>query len=67
MPVTGCSFGPIRAGGVTCDHDPVTGRGEIRKRTKAASPKFRRIAAYLRARQGGMRVQLVTGGRVAPD
>ena len=35
------SFGSIRVGGVTYDHDLILDRGKIRKRKKAASRKFR--------------------------
>ena len=41
MRFTGFSFGSIRVDGVTYDHDLVIDRGEIRKRKKAASRKFR--------------------------
>jgi hypothetical protein len=44
MRFTGYSFGSIRVDGVTYDRDLVIDRGKIRKRTKAASRKFR--AAY---------------------
>jgi hypothetical protein len=41
MRFTGYSFGSIRVSGVTCDHDLIIDRGKIRKRTKAASRRFR--------------------------
>ena len=41
MRFTGYSFGSVRVGGVTYDHDLITDRGEIRQRKKAASKKFR--------------------------
>jgi hypothetical protein len=41
MRFTGYSFGSLQADGVTYDHDLVIDRGKIRKRTKAASRKFR--------------------------
>jgi len=41
MRFTGHAFGSIRAGGVTYDQDLIIDRGKIRKRTKAASRKFR--------------------------
>jgi hypothetical protein len=41
MRFTGYSFGSLRVNGITYDHDLVIDRGEIRKRKKAASRKFR--------------------------
>jgi hypothetical protein len=41
MRVEDFSFGRIRIDGVTYDHDVVVDRGEIRKRKKKASKKFR--------------------------
>src|SRR5205823_12665218 len=41
MRFTGYSFGSIRVDGVTYDHDLIIDRGQIRKRKKAASRKFR--------------------------
>ena len=41
MRFTGYSFGSVQVDGVTCDHDLIIDRGKIRKRTKAASRKFR--------------------------
>ena len=41
MRFTGYSFGSIRVGGVTYEHDLILDRGKVRKRTKAASRKFR--------------------------
>ncbi len=41
MRFTGYSFGSIRVDGVTYDHDLIIDRGNIRKRKKAASRKFR--------------------------
>jgi hypothetical protein len=38
---TGYSFGSVRAGGVTYDHDLIIDRGKVRKRKKAPSRKFR--------------------------
>ena len=35
------SFGSVRVDGVTYDHDLIIDRGQIRKRKKAASRKFR--------------------------
>lgn len=35
------AFGSIRIGGVTYDHDVVIDRGQVRKRKKKASKKFR--------------------------
>ena len=35
------SFGSIRIDGVTYEHDVVIDRGEVRKRRKRASKKFR--------------------------
>jgi hypothetical protein len=35
------SFGSVRVDGVTYDHDLIIDRGKIRKRTKAASKRFR--------------------------
>jgi len=37
----GFSFGSIRIDGVSYDHDVVIDRGEVRKRKKKASKKFR--------------------------
>jgi len=37
----GYSFGSVRAGGVTYDHDLIIDRGKVRKRKKAPSRKFR--------------------------
>ena len=36
-----CSFGSIRIDGITYEHDVVIDRGEVRKRKKKASKKFR--------------------------
>jgi hypothetical protein len=36
-----CSFGSIRIDGVTYDHDVVIDRGEVRKRKKKPSKRFR--------------------------
>ena len=36
-----CSFGSIRINGVTYEHDVVIDRGEVRKRKKKPSKKFR--------------------------
>ncbi len=41
MRFTGDSFGSIQVDGVTYDHDLIIDRGNIRKRKKAASRKFR--------------------------
>ena len=41
MRFTGYSFGSIRVGGVTYEHDLILDRGKVRKRKKAASRKFR--------------------------
>ena len=41
MQFTGYSFGSVRAGGVTYDHDLIIDRGKVRKRKKAPSRKFR--------------------------
>ena len=41
MRFTGYSFGSVQVDGVTYDHDLIIDRGKIRKRTKAASRKFR--------------------------
>jgi len=41
MRFTEYSFGSVRVDGVTYDHDLVIDRGQIRKRKKAASKKFR--------------------------
>ena len=41
MRFTGYSFGSIRVGGVTYDHDLIIDHGKIRNRKKAASRKFR--------------------------
>ncbi len=41
MRFEGFSFGSIRIDGVSYDHDVVIDRGEIRKRKKKASKKFR--------------------------
>jgi hypothetical protein len=38
---TAYSFGSVRVDSVIYDHDPIIDRGEIRKRKKAASRKFR--------------------------
>ena len=38
---SGYSFGSVRAGGVTYDHDLIIDRGKIRQRKKGASRKFR--------------------------
>jgi hypothetical protein len=43
---SGYSFGSVRADGVTYDHDLVTGRGKIRKRSKGASRQFRRAYGH---------------------
>src|ERR1700730_9148699 len=36
-----CSFGSIRIDGTTYEHDVVVDRGQVRKRKKKASKKFR--------------------------
>lgn len=41
MRFTEFSFGSVRVDGVTYDHDLIIDRGEIRKRKKGASRKFR--------------------------
>jgi hypothetical protein len=41
MQFTGYSFGSVRVDGVSYDHDLIIDRGEVRKRKKAASRKFR--------------------------
>jgi hypothetical protein len=41
MRFEGFSFGSIRIDGVSYDHDIVIDRGEVRKRNKKASKKFR--------------------------
>lgn len=41
MQFQGFSFGAIRIDGVTYEHDVVIDRGEVRKRKKKASKKFR--------------------------
>jgi len=41
MRFTEYSFGSVRVDGVTYDHDLIIDRGQIRKRRKAASKKFR--------------------------
>ena len=41
MRFEGFSFGSIRIDGVSYDHDVVIDRGEVRKRKKKASKKFR--------------------------
>ena len=41
MRFTGYSFGSIQVDGVTYEHDLILDRGKVRKRTKAASRKFR--------------------------
>jgi hypothetical protein len=41
MQFQGFSFGSIRIDGVTYDHDVVIDRGEVRKRKKKPSKKFR--------------------------
>ena len=41
MRFTEYSFGSVRIDGVTYDHDLIIDRGQIRKRKKAASKKFR--------------------------
>ena len=38
------SFGSIRIDGVSYDHDVVIDRGEVRKRKKKASKKFRKLS-----------------------
>ena len=38
---SGYSFGSVRAGGVTYNHDLIIDRGKIRQRNKGASRKFR--------------------------
>ena len=38
---SGYSFGSVRTGGVTDDHDLITGRGTIRQRHKGPSRPFR--------------------------
>src|SRR6266581_4203495 len=46
MRFEGFSFGSIRIDGVGYDHDVVIDRGEIRKRKKKASKKFRRAFGH---------------------
>jgi len=46
MRFTGYSFGSIRVDGMTYDHDLIIDRGKIRKRTKAASRKFRGASGH---------------------
>jgi Uncharacterized conserved protein len=48
------SFGSIRINGVTYDYDVVIDRGEVRKRKKKASKKFREAFGHtpLRLRRG---------------
>ena len=41
MQVSDYSFGSVRVDGVTYDHDLIIDRGKIRKRSKAASRKYR--------------------------
>ena len=41
MRITEYSFGSVRVDGVTYDHDLIIDRGQIRKRKKAASKRFR--------------------------
>ena len=41
MRFTGYSFGSVRVDGVTYDHDLIIDRGKVRKRSKAASKRFR--------------------------
>ena len=41
-----CSFGSIRIDGVTYDHDVVIDRGEVRKRKKRPSKKFRQAYGH---------------------
>jgi hypothetical protein len=41
-----CSFGSIRIDGVRYDHDVVIDRGEIRKRKKKPSKKFRQAYGH---------------------
>ena len=41
-----CSFGSIRIDGVTYDHDVVIDRGEVRKRKKKPSKKFRQAYGH---------------------
>ena len=38
---SGCSFGSVRTGGGTYDHDLILDRGKIRQRKKGASRKLR--------------------------
>lgn len=40
------AFGSIRIGGVTYDHDVVIDRGQVRKRKKKASKKFRDASGH---------------------
>ena len=46
MRFEGFSFGSIRIDGVSYDHDVVIDRGEVRKRKKKASKKFRRAFGH---------------------
>jgi hypothetical protein len=41
-----CSFGSIRIDGVTYEHDVVIDRGEVRKRKKKPSKKFRQAYGH---------------------
>jgi hypothetical protein len=41
-----CSFGSIRIDGVTYEHDVVIDRGEVRKRKKKSSKKFRQAYGH---------------------
>jgi hypothetical protein len=41
MHISDYSFGSVRVDGVTYDHDVIIDRGQLRKRKKAASKKFR--------------------------
>ena len=41
-----CSFGSIRINGVTYEHDVVIDRGEVRKRKKKPSKKFRQAYGH---------------------
>ena len=41
-----CSFGSIRIDGVTYEHDVVIDRGEVRKRKKKPSMKFRQAYGH---------------------
>ena len=46
MRFDGFSFGSVRIDGVSYDHDVVIDRGEVRKRKKKASKKFREALGH---------------------